>query len=164
MRMMTEQFSQLVSSSREPGTFPSQLGVNSKGHTSSSSGNPNESLRKVNAVISHYSGREIDNQVKSPNEPCRYPHQFFEKSSYSSLPPVSQGMLLMVSPMILILTILLSYHLKKMSLKRKAPLSQLTLLLLRVIIPLFLLLKKSVCLCLLFPIGLRRKTKPILRR
>jgi len=55
--------------------------VNPKGHTSSYSGNPSESMRKVNAAISLRSGREIDNQVRSPNEPCRYPHQFFEKSS-----------------------------------------------------------------------------------
>ena len=52
MRMITEQFSQLASSSRELGTFPSQPEVNPKGHASSSSGNPNESRRKVNTVIS----------------------------------------------------------------------------------------------------------------
>jgi len=52
MRMMTEQFFQLASSSREPGTFSSQPKVNPKGHTSSSSSaNPSESMRKVNAVI-----------------------------------------------------------------------------------------------------------------
>ena len=61
MRMMTEQFSKLASSSREPGTFPSHPEVNPKGHTSSSSGNPSESVRKVNSVISLRSGREIDN-------------------------------------------------------------------------------------------------------
>ena len=80
MRMMTEQFSQLASSSREPGTFPSQPKVNPKGHASSSSANPNEPVRKVNAVISLHSGREVDNQVRNPNEPCRYPHQFFQNS------------------------------------------------------------------------------------
>jgi len=84
IRMMTEQFSQLAPSSRELGTFPSQSEVNPKGNASSSSGNPNELVRKVNAVISLRSGREIDNQVRSPNEPCRYPHQFFEKSSSPS--------------------------------------------------------------------------------
>ena len=83
--------------------------------------------------------------------------------------PVSEEMLLMVSPMILILlTILLSHHLKKMNLKGKTPLSQLTLLLLRVILLLLLLLllllKKSICLCLILSIGLRRKTKPMLKR
>jgi len=52
MRMMTEQFFQLASSLREPGTFPSQPEMNPKGHASSSSGNPNEPMRKVNAVIS----------------------------------------------------------------------------------------------------------------
>ena len=74
MRMMTEQFYQLASSSRELGTFPSQPEVNSNGHASSFSGNLNEPVRKVNVVISLCSGREIDNQVRSPNEPCRYPH------------------------------------------------------------------------------------------
>jgi len=75
MGMMTEQVSQLASSSREPGTFPSQPKVNPKGHTSSSSGgNPSEAVRKVNAVISLRSDREIDNQVRNPNEPCMYPH------------------------------------------------------------------------------------------
>jgi len=58
---MTEQFFQLASSSRESGTFPSQSEVNPKGHTSSSFGNPSESVRKVNSVISLHSGREIDN-------------------------------------------------------------------------------------------------------
>jgi len=74
MRMTTEQFFQLALSSREPGTFPSQPEVNPKGHASSSSGNPNELVRKVNAVISLRSSREVDNQVRNPNEPCRYPH------------------------------------------------------------------------------------------
>jgi len=78
MIMMTKQFSQLPSSSREPGTFPSQLDVNPKGHASSSSGNPGEPVRKVNIVISLCSGREIDNQVRNPNKPFRYPHQFFQ--------------------------------------------------------------------------------------
>ena len=61
--------------------------MNLKGQASRSSGNPNEPVRKVNAVISLRSGREIHNQVRSPNEPCRYPHQFFERSSSSSSPP-----------------------------------------------------------------------------
>jgi len=52
MRMITKQFSQSASSSREPGTFPSQPKVNPKGHASPSSGNPNEPMRKVNTVIS----------------------------------------------------------------------------------------------------------------
>jgi len=89
--MMTEQFSQLASSSREPGTFPSQPEVNPKAHASSSLGNPSESMRKVNAVISLYYGREIDNQVRSPNKPCRYPHQFFENSSSCSSSPPGTG-------------------------------------------------------------------------
>jgi len=91
MRMITEQFSQLASSSREPGTFPSQPKVNPKCHTSSSSGNHSESMRKVNAVISLLSGREIDNWVRNPNEPCRYPHQFFKESSSSSSSPPETG-------------------------------------------------------------------------
>jgi len=41
----------------------------------------------VNIVISLRSGREIDNQVRNPNEPCRYPHKFFQNSSSSSFPP-----------------------------------------------------------------------------
>jgi len=53
MRMMIEQFSQLASSSRELGTFPSQPELNPKGHApSSSSANPSEPVRKVNVVIS----------------------------------------------------------------------------------------------------------------
>ena len=56
MRMMTEQFSRLALSSREPSTFPSQPKVNPKGHASPSSGNPSELVRKVNAVISLRSG------------------------------------------------------------------------------------------------------------
>jgi len=86
MRMMIEQFSQLVSSFREPGTFPSQPEVNNKGHASPSFGNPNEPVRKVNAVISLHSDRKVDNQVRNPDEPCRYPHQFFQ-NSFSSSPP-----------------------------------------------------------------------------
>jgi len=76
-RMMTKPFSQLASSSRKLGTFLSQPKVNPKGHTSSSSGNPNEPVKKLNAVTSLHSGREVDNQVRNPNEPCKYPHQFF---------------------------------------------------------------------------------------
>jgi len=73
MRMITEQLFQLASSSREPGTFSTQPEVNPKGHASPSSGNPNEPVRKVNAVISLHSGQEVDSQVRNPNEPCRYP-------------------------------------------------------------------------------------------
>ena len=51
----------VVSSSREPSTFPSQPKVNHKGHDSSSSGNPSEPVRKVNVVISLRFGREVDN-------------------------------------------------------------------------------------------------------
>ena len=76
IRMMTEQFFKLASSSRESGTFPSQPEVNPKGHASSSSDNPNEPVRKVNVLISLHSGREVDSQVRNPNEPCRYSHQF----------------------------------------------------------------------------------------
>jgi len=77
IRMMTEQFSHLTSSSSELGTFPSQPEVKPKGYVFPSSGSPNEPVRKVNAVISLRPGREVDNQVRNPNEPCRYPHQFF---------------------------------------------------------------------------------------
>jgi len=86
MRVMTEQFSQLASSFRESGTFPCQLEVNPKGDPSSSSGNRSESLRKVNVLRSLRSSREIDNQVRNSNKPCRYPHQFFQNSS-PSFPP-----------------------------------------------------------------------------
>jgi len=41
-------------------------------------------VRKVNTVVSLYSSQEIDNQVRNPNEPCRYPHQFFQNSASSS--------------------------------------------------------------------------------
>ena len=58
--------------------------MNPKDHASSSSGNPNEPVRKVNAVISLCSGRELDTQMKNPNEPCRFPHQFFQNSSVAS--------------------------------------------------------------------------------
>jgi len=91
MRMMTEQFSQLALSSKDLGTFPSQPKVNPKGHASPSSGNPNELVRKVNAVISLHSDREADNQVRNPNEPCRYPHQFFQNSSPSSPPEIDSS-------------------------------------------------------------------------
>jgi len=91
MRMMTEQFSQLTSSFREPGTSPSQPEVNPKGHASPFSGNPSEPVRKVNTVISLCSGREVDNQVRNPNEPCRYPHKFFQNSSSSSSPETSSS-------------------------------------------------------------------------
>ena len=65
MRMMTEQFSQLASSSREPGTFPSQPEVNPKGLVCSPSSGPSssENVRKINAIISLRPGRKIDNQV-----------------------------------------------------------------------------------------------------
>ena len=91
IRTMTEQFFQLASFSWEPGTFSSQPEVNSKGHTSSSSvSNPGEHIRELNVVISLWSGRELDNQVKNPNEPCMYPHQFFQNSS-SSPPSLETG-------------------------------------------------------------------------
>ena len=56
MRLMTEQFSQLASSFREPGTFPSQPEVNPKGLPSSSGLPPNDNVRKINVVISLRSG------------------------------------------------------------------------------------------------------------
>jgi len=54
MRMMTKQFSQLASSSREPGIFPSQPEVNPKGLVSPPSSGPSssENVRKINAIIS----------------------------------------------------------------------------------------------------------------
>ena len=56
MRMMTEQFVQLTSSSGKPGTFPSQPELNPKGHASSSSSNHSEPMTKVNALITLCSG------------------------------------------------------------------------------------------------------------
>ena len=61
--------------------------MNPKGHASSSSGNPSEPTRKVNAAISLCSDRQVDNQVRKPNEPCRSPHQFFQNSASSSSSP-----------------------------------------------------------------------------
>ena len=58
--------------------------MNTKGHASPSSGNPNAPVRKVNVVIPLRSGQEVDNQVRNSNEPCRYPHQFLQNSSPSS--------------------------------------------------------------------------------
>jgi len=157
MRMMTEQFFHLASSSRERGTFLSQPKVNPKGHASPSTGNPNEPMRKVNAVISLHSGREVDNQVRNHNEPCECP---CINSSRILLPlllqrlvhPVSRGMLLMVLSMLQIVFLHLSHLLREISFKRKTPLTWQVLHLLGILPPL-LLLRKSRCLCLLFPIG-----------
>jgi len=60
--------------------------MNHKGHASSSSGNPNKPIRKVNTVLSLRSGREVDNKVRNPNESCRFSHQFFQNSLPSSTP------------------------------------------------------------------------------
>ena len=53
MRMMTEHFFHLASSSKEPGTFPNQLEVNPKGLVSSPSFGPpsSENVRKINVII-----------------------------------------------------------------------------------------------------------------
>ena len=48
-------------------------------------------MRKVNAVISLRSGREVDNQVRNPNEPCKHPNQFFQNSSSSSPPEIGSS-------------------------------------------------------------------------
>ena len=77
--------------------------------------------------------------------------------------PVSQGMLLIVSPMILIVFRFLSHLLRKRNLKRKNLLIQLIFHFLRILLPL-LLLRKSIFLYLLFPIGLKRNIKLMLRR
>ena len=47
MRLMTEQFYQLASSSREPDTFSNQPVVNSKGLPSSSGPPSNDNVRKL---------------------------------------------------------------------------------------------------------------------
>jgi len=86
MRMMTEQFFQLASSSRELGTFPSQPDVNPKGLVSSPSTGPSSSknVRKIITTISFRSYQEIDNQVGNSKEPCKFSHNFFQNSSPSS--------------------------------------------------------------------------------
>ena len=84
-RLITEQFSQLASSSREPGAFPSQPEVNPKGLPSSSGLPPNNNVRKINAVISLKLGGEIDNQTRNSKEPYK-PHDFFQNSSTSPSP------------------------------------------------------------------------------
>jgi len=74
-RVMSEQFFQSASYSKELGTFLSQPHMNPKGHTSSSSGtNPSKSVRKMNVVISLRFSQEIDNQVRNPNEHYMYTH------------------------------------------------------------------------------------------
>jgi len=91
MRMVTEQFFQLASSSGEPGTFPSQPEVNPKGLISppSSRSSSSENVRKINAIISLRSGRKI-NQVGNSKEPCKFPNNFFQNSSPSS-PIIDSG-------------------------------------------------------------------------
>ena len=86
MRLMTKQFSQLASSSTELGTLPSQPEMNPKGLPSSSRLPSNDNVRKINAVISLRSGREIDNQVRNSKEPCKFSHDFFENSFLSRSP------------------------------------------------------------------------------
>ena len=85
MRMMTEQFFQLASFSREAGTFPSQIEVNPKGLVSSPSFVPSssENVRKKNAIISLRSGQKID-KVENFKDPCKFRHNFFQNSSPSS--------------------------------------------------------------------------------
>ena len=80
MRMMTEQFFQLASSSREPGTFTSQPEVNLKGLISYPSSGPtsSENVRKKNAIISLRSSQKIDDQVRNSKEPYKFPHSFFQ--------------------------------------------------------------------------------------
>jgi len=65
--------------------------VNPKGHPSSSV-NPSEPLRKVNAAISLRSGQEIDNQVATSNEPYKHPQNFLQNFSlYYSFNPESRS-------------------------------------------------------------------------
>ena len=62
-KIMTEQFSQLASSSRGIGTFPSQPEVIPKFLVSSPSFTPLsfDNVRKINEIISLRSDQEIDN-------------------------------------------------------------------------------------------------------
>jgi len=76
MRLMTEHFYQLASSSREPDTFLSQ---------------PNDNVRKINVVISLKSGRDVDNQVGNSKEPYKFPHDFFQNSSLSPSPKIGSS-------------------------------------------------------------------------
>jgi len=41
-------------------------------------------VRKINAIISLRTGREINNQVGNVKEPCKFTHNFFQNSSPSS--------------------------------------------------------------------------------
>jgi len=86
MGIITEQFFQLASSSRKPGTFPSQPKVNPKSLVSPCSSGPSssENVRKINPIISLRSSRKIDNQVGNSKEPCKFPHNFFQNSSPTS--------------------------------------------------------------------------------
>ena len=95
--------------------------MNPKGHaTSSLSVNPSEPVREVNVIISLSLGREMNTQVGNSNKPCKYPYNFFQILLIKKLVHrVSQGMLLMVSSMILLILCLLSHVLIKRNLKRK---------------------------------------------
>jgi len=86
MRMMTEQFFQLASSSKEASTFPNQPEMNPKGLVSSFGPSTFENVRKINAIISFRSVQEIDNQVENFKEPCKFPYNFSQNSSPSSPP------------------------------------------------------------------------------
>ena len=103
----------------------------------------------------YLSGRKVDNQVRNPNEPCRFPHYFFQNSSLFSPPktgPSSQlGDTPNGAPNASDTLPLLSHLLRKKSLKKKTPLAQQVLHLLRVLLS--LLLRKSKGLCLLSLIG-----------
>ena len=86
MRIINEQFSQLASSTGELDTFLSQLEVNPNSHASFFSRvNSSKTVRKVNAIISIRSSREIDNQVENSKKSYKYPDNFFQNSPSSSL-------------------------------------------------------------------------------
>jgi len=62
LKLITKQFSQTAIANREKGTFPSQPETNPKGKISS--GSTPDTFRKVNAIITLRSGKEIDNHVE----------------------------------------------------------------------------------------------------
>jgi len=48
-------------------------------------------LRKLNAVISLRSGREVNHQVGNSKEPCKFPHDFFQDSFPSRSPKIGSS-------------------------------------------------------------------------
>ena len=64
MRTMVEQFSQLVTSNRGKGTFPSQIEPNPNVCSSSMSPLAEDNTKRVNPITLHRSGRLIDHNLE----------------------------------------------------------------------------------------------------